>query len=131
MGKVLGKNIKTARKNKRLTQQELADLIGKSKSVVQKYESGETEPPTPVIYAISDALEIDAYELYDGVYYGWSWSSTTEEERKELEKESDRILLNKIKSLPDIQQAALNVIIEGLIGNSQDTTPDPDPQDTK
>ena len=39
----IGKRIKILRKKKGYTQQELADILGKSLRTVQKYETGEIE----------------------------------------------------------------------------------------
>ena len=41
--KKIGENISTYRKAKKFTQKQLADLIDKAESSVQKYEKGETE----------------------------------------------------------------------------------------
>ena len=63
MDKSLGNQIKAARKKKNITQKQLASLIGKTTSSVQKYENGETEPPLGVVRAIADALDIDLASL--------------------------------------------------------------------
>ena len=41
----IGKSIKQFRQRRNLTQNELASLIGKTGSSIQKYESGVTEVP--------------------------------------------------------------------------------------
>ena len=41
MSKTLGKNIKTFRKNKGFTQEELADLLNITPQAVSKWESGD------------------------------------------------------------------------------------------
>lgn len=48
----IGKNLKEIRKSKKITQIELGDLLGKSLSTIQKYESGEIEVPLNVINSI-------------------------------------------------------------------------------
>ena len=53
--KRIGENIKNARECAGLTQKELAALIGKSKSSVQKYEQGSVEIPGSVLDKIADA----------------------------------------------------------------------------
>ena len=55
----LGERIKAARKEKGITQKELADLINKGFSTVQKYEIDVIEPPISVLEKIAKALEID------------------------------------------------------------------------
>lgn len=59
----IGENIKAARKSKGITQKELAEKIGKSFSVVQKYELGLTVPPLDVIELISSVLEVSVESL--------------------------------------------------------------------
>ncbi|EGS9999199.1 helix-turn-helix transcriptional regulator [Clostridium perfringens] len=61
----ISENIKFYRKQKGLTQQELADKIGKSINSVKKYESGYTNPPIDVINKIADALEINVIYLVE------------------------------------------------------------------
>ena len=53
---ILGYAIKELRKAKKMTQQELADALGKSKSSIQKYEKGIVEIPNSVIKEILGAL---------------------------------------------------------------------------
>ncbi|XTR36676.1 helix-turn-helix domain-containing protein [Paraclostridium tenue] len=82
----IGANIKKFRKEKGLTQQELADLIGKHSRSIQKYESGDVnvslnssckntiynyengkrEPKTGTLQAIADALGVTVQELITG-----------------------------------------------------------------
>lgn len=63
----IGENIKELRKKAGLTQRELAQLIGKSFSSVQKYEMDIAEPPLSVINEIARALNVDKYEII-----GWN-----------------------------------------------------------
>ena len=57
------KNIQKIRKSKKMTQQELADRIGKGKSTVQKYELGITCPPLDVIRKICEVLDCDFNDI--------------------------------------------------------------------
>lgn len=61
----ISENIKFYRNKKGLTQQELADKIGKSINSVKKYESGYTNPPIDVINKIAAALEINVIYLVE------------------------------------------------------------------
>ena len=60
----LGERIKEARKEKGITQKELALLINKGFSTVQKYEIDVIEPPISVLQKIADALNISIQKLY-------------------------------------------------------------------
>ena len=59
----LGPKIKKLRKIKKMTQKELADIIGVKTITVRKYESGEREPNIKILQKIAGALEIDIWSL--------------------------------------------------------------------
>lgn len=61
--KFIGTQIKNYRKRKNLTQKDLALMIGKTVSSVQKYECGSTEIPTSVLEKIADVLGMDITSL--------------------------------------------------------------------
>lgn len=63
MKKIVGLNIKRIRKQKKLTQPQLAELIGKHESSIRKYEKGLTDIPNEVIMLIADKLEVAPSEL--------------------------------------------------------------------
>lgn len=75
-------NIRNIRKAKKMTQQELADRIGKGKSTVQKYELGITCPPLDVIRKICLVLDCDFHDIVqsDPPY------QSTEESRRQAEE---------------------------------------------
>ena len=75
----LGERIKAARKEKGITQKELADLINKGFSTVQKYEIDVIEPPISVLEKIAEALEVNLSVLLD-------WNRPIDETDKELLK---------------------------------------------
>lgn len=53
----IGTRIKNLRKNKGYTQQELADIIGKSLRTLQKYETGEIEVSIAVVNQLAKELD--------------------------------------------------------------------------
>lgn len=59
----IGINIKKARGNKKMTQQQLADIIDKTESSIRKYEKGLVQIPNDVLQQIAIALEIPIYKL--------------------------------------------------------------------
>lgn len=62
----IGNNIKKYRKEKKLTQQQLADAIGKSKSIIEKYEADKIENHSFVVLkSIADILDINISDLLD------------------------------------------------------------------
>lgn len=65
--KLLGANIKSYRKASRITQQELADRIGRTKNSVQKYEKGLVKIPNNVIEKIAMELNVPISKLIQNV----------------------------------------------------------------
>lgn len=60
----IGKRIKEARLNKGLTQEMLALMVGVTKGAIANYENGTSHPKEPVMYALIDALGVDANFLF-------------------------------------------------------------------
>ncbi len=61
----IGLNIKKGRKRVNMTQQVLADKIGKTESTIRKYENGSIEIPMSVLELIADALDLHILDLLD------------------------------------------------------------------
>lgn len=61
--KELGQAIKNLREINRLTQKELAQKLGKSESLIQKYEYGKTEPPLSVLIEMTNIFKISFFML--------------------------------------------------------------------
>lgn len=60
----MGQKIKKIRTKKKITQKELASLIGKSERMIQKYESGNVVPSIDIINNIAKVLEVSEKELF-------------------------------------------------------------------
>ncbi len=63
--KNLGKNIKYCRNQLGLTQQKLADKIGKGLNFVGKIEVAYSKPSFDTIIQISEALNVELKDLFD------------------------------------------------------------------
>lgn len=59
----IGYRIKECRKEKKITQSQLGDKIGKSEQTIRKYEQGTIAVPLDVIAEIADVLETTKYDL--------------------------------------------------------------------
>lgn len=57
--------IRKYRRHKGLTQQALADAIGRSRSIVAEYESGATRVPQPILWKIARYLEVPVDVLFE------------------------------------------------------------------
>lgn len=64
----LGENIKKYRKQKGLTQKDLASKVGVTASTITKYEKGDLEPNLDIIKKIAKALDISYIEIIDDEY---------------------------------------------------------------
>lgn len=65
----LADNLKRIRKSKGLSQQDLADKLNTSKQVISRYERGERDPKTDMLFKLSDALDVNPWDLM-----GWDYS---------------------------------------------------------
>lgn len=60
----IGRRIKEAREKKGLTQEELGKMIGVTGSAITNYEKETSHPKEPVMYALIEALDVDANFLF-------------------------------------------------------------------
>ena len=63
--KIIGLRIREVRKERGLTQTELAELVGKDRQYLYKIEKGRVTPNIVTITALSIALEISLKDLFD------------------------------------------------------------------
>ncbi|WP_248724519.1 helix-turn-helix domain-containing protein [Seonamhaeicola sp. ML3] len=63
--KIIGTRIKNLRKEKGLTQTELAELVGKDRQYLYKIEKGKVTPNIVTISALAIALEISLKNFFD------------------------------------------------------------------
>lgn len=61
----IAENIKYLRKQKKMTQRELAEKSGLAIITIQGYESGKYEPKMESIYKLRKALDCNIYEILD------------------------------------------------------------------
>lgn len=60
---IIGQKIKQQRKKEKMTQLELANLIGKTESSIRKYEKGLVNIPTEVLELIAEKLDVTPFVL--------------------------------------------------------------------
>ena len=63
--RALGLNIAYYRKQKRLSQEQLAELINISRTHMSRIETAECAVSLDVVFEICDVLEIKPYKLFD------------------------------------------------------------------
>lgn len=65
----IGKKIRHIRKEKKITQKQLADSLGVHESSITKYEKGTTDIPLSKIKKIAEALEVSPFEIMGPAYF--------------------------------------------------------------
>ena len=61
----IGEKIRATRKEKGMTQKQLAEMCKMADSAIRKYESGQVKPKTEMIKRIASALDVPATHLMD------------------------------------------------------------------
>lgn len=103
MKKTIGEQIKRLRKNKMLTQEKLAELVGCSRSAIINYENGLREPQFETLDNIAIALgRVNKYfQVADSVLENLSTEELIEElKRRDVNKKKGGIIMNE-----DIERA--------------------------
>ncbi|WP_409228731.1 helix-turn-helix domain-containing protein [Gudongella sp. SC589] len=59
----IGKRIRSLRKSRKMTLQDLAEMISKSKATISKYEKGEITVDIETLYDIAAALQVHVEQL--------------------------------------------------------------------
>ena len=108
MSNNIGLNIKKYRKEKGLTQTELADKLGKALRTVQKYESGEILPSINNVYEIAEALEVFSNDIIGGVAKGFNFFDVEIEEKKEMIDHPSHYNQGKFEAIDVIEDWKLN-----------------------
>ena len=62
----IGAFLKELRKEKNITQEELADKMGVSRRTVSRWETGSNMPDMDILIDISDFYDVDLREILDG-----------------------------------------------------------------
>lgn len=61
---VLKNKLKDVRKEKNISQQELADMVGVSRNTISSLETGQYEPTAKLAYVLCIALDMKFEELF-------------------------------------------------------------------
>lgn len=97
----MGLRIRTLRKERGLTGEHLADMVGVSKGYISELETGKKTPGAALVMRLAVALKCEVYQLYEG----------SDEEQKDA---AMRAHMQIMSQLPDedrnaIQKAALGL----------------------
>ena len=89
-----GKFISQKRKEKSLTQEQLAEKLGVSNKTVSKWETGKCMPDYSVVKALCDELEITVAELMDG----------EKSEEKSVRTYDEEQIMDLLKKMQDLEK---------------------------
>lgn len=107
MKETLADRIQTLRKQAGLTQVELADKIGVSKSQFIRYESKNVQPPAIIINKLADALGTSVDFLISG--------DKNEKAKASLKNSELMQRFKEVDSLPEDEQGVLIKIISAYV----------------
>ncbi|MDM5430772.1 MULTISPECIES: helix-turn-helix domain-containing protein [Bacillus cereus group] len=106
MDNVFGKRLKELRKTHKMTQQDLADKISLSKSIVSKYESGVAKPSYEALAELSQVFNVSSDYL----------TGKTNSFYKDTEKEKQiNDLLQKFDKLDPEKREKIIKVIDTLL----------------
>ena len=97
-------DLKTERKKRKISQQEIAEKLGVDQKTYSNYENGKTEPTIKTIIKLTEIFNCTLDEIFN----------VKEKDNTFPEKEK---LLKTINSLNEIECHKLNVFAQGLIMN--------------
>ena len=100
----IGEKIKMLRKEKKLTQKELAKKIGVTASTVTKYENGQLEPNIEVLNRISNIFRISISALVEDNY-----------SRKEFSTEPEFLSLYELVNSKEITEETIDKLTKCII----------------
>ncbi len=103
----LDKRLKQARKNKNLSQQELAEVSNVHYSNIGRYERGDAKPSAEVLNRIAKVLEVSPDYLMNG----------TIEDKAESDIKDNELLIQfkKIDKMPDSKKILLKEFLDAFI----------------
>ena len=111
INKFVGMKIKEFRKNKKFTQQDLADLVGVKNSAISNYEQGTRIPKRDFLFRVANALDVSIDEFFP--IQNEEISSTLSEINKissQLEESRQKIVLDTAYSQLEEQEKAKRAI---------------------
>lgn len=62
----MGLKIRDLRKARKLTGEQLAEMVGVTKGYISELENGKKTPGAGLVLRLADALKVEVFELYEG-----------------------------------------------------------------
>lgn len=102
----IGKRIREARNRKSLTQEELARIIGVTKGAVANYENEASHPKEPVMYALINALDVDANFLFQDCV------KILKDDKKDKFSEEEIVHIKKYRTLDGYGKEVIDRVLD-------------------
>lgn len=103
--------IKELRKAKKLTGEQLGDIVGISKGYVSELETGSKTPGAALLVRLADALRVDVADLFDG----------TDDERNSASLAAHMSVMAQLsqEDRVAIERAALGLLAKQSVSNDK------------
>ena len=116
----IGKFISAMRKEQKLTQRELADILGISDKTISKWECGNGMPEVSLMLPLCEALQINLNELFSGERLTDADYKKKAEENmmnlvKEKEESKKKIIISVIMCVITMISAITMILIAGTL----------------
>ena len=108
----VGQFITKKRKEKNLTQEQLAERLNVSNKTVSKWECGKCMPDYSLVEALCKELDISIGELLEGKEYEKDTQATQNDQLMKLVKDIEQ--LKKEKVIPRLYVSALILVVIGI-----------------
>lgn len=108
----VGENIYKARKEKGITQEELANKIGVKRSIISKYENGSVQISTSTLKKIADVLEVSPtllidWEPIENAFQKWAdnyCKNNLIDAFDKLNEEGQKVAVERVEELTEISK---------------------------
>ena len=111
---IIGRNIKTARKARQMTQEKLASAVGVNDKYISNIECGRDQASSPVYLAIANELHVGLDFLFG--------ENLLIHQAQHAQEDPRQALLHLAQSVSDQQCPYLLLIVRSVLSMCQDTT---------
>jgi len=94
----IGKFLKHLRKDKGLTQEQLAEQFNISSRTVSRWETGSNMPDVNMLIELADFYDVDIREIIDGERKSENMDNNTKDTLKKVTEYSNKLLIKNIIS---------------------------------
>lgn len=128
--------IRKARKAAKITQEELAQIIGVNRATISKYENGDIVPSLAQLSKIARVLKTNVYEMIGKDWSGIDWSSDSFPSQEEILRErldvsfyrlnysGQEKAVERIEELTEIPKYQRQSLSEGTDTSTDEKPPD-------